>query len=250
MNYQQIGLLITLFLGVFIGIGAILAFFLKKKPKVLDFIFALALSLIIMLIGMDLLPEIMEVLGLENIWLFLIFSLIGILLFKILDEFVPEHHEHKMTKKESKQNVIHIGTLATIALMIHNVVEAIAIYIGTTSDVSLGIMMSLGVGLHNLPLGMVISTTFYQSNEKKSKFVTYMLGLCLSSFFGGIIAYIFHITSLNDKVMGSILSLTLGMLTYIVVFELIPKVKDTTNKKMTLYGIVLGLILSLMTTLF
>ena len=250
MNYQQIGLLITFLLGVFIAIGAILAFFLKKKPKVLDFIFALALSLIVMLIVMDLLPEIMELLGLKNIWLFLIFGLIGILLFKILDEMVPEHHEHKMTKKEQQKNVIHIGILATIALMLHNIVEALAIYISTTSNVSLGIMMSLGVGLHNLPLGMVISTTFYQSNEKKSKFIVYMIGLCLSSFIGGFIAYIFHITSLNDKVMGSILSLTLGMLVYIVIFELIPKVKETSDKKMSLYGIVLGIFLSLMTLLF
>ncbi len=253
MQQNQIALLITFLLGVFIAMGAILAFFLQKKQKVLDFIFALALSLIVMLIVMDLLPEIIEVLGTTNLWLFIIFGLLGILLFKMLDELVPEHHEHhdhKMTKKENVKNIIHIGTLATIALMIHNIVEGMAIYIAAASNVTLGIMMSLGVGLHNIPLGMVISTTFYQSEEKKDKFFVYIIGLCLSSFVGGLLAHCFHITNVNDQMMGSILSLTLGMLVYIVIFELTPKVMETKDKKMSILGLLLGIFLSVMTIFF
>ena len=56
MNTENIALLITFLLGIFIGIGAILAFFFQNKKKILDFIFALALSLLLMLIAFDLLP--------------------------------------------------------------------------------------------------------------------------------------------------------------------------------------------------
>lgn len=250
MNSDHLGLLITFLLGLFIVLGAILAFFLQKKQKVLDFIFALAFSLLTMLIIMDLLPEIIEMLGLKYIWLFLLFGMLGLLLFKILDGFVPEHHDHKMSKAEKIKNVSHIGTLATIALMIHNIVEGMAIFIATASDTSLGIMMSTGVGLHNIPLGMIVSTTFYQSGEKKSKYLGYLAGLSLTPFLGGFIAYAFRIVHVNPLVMGSLLSLTLGMLIYIIIFELFPKIKETTNKKMSILGLILGVAILLVTIFF
>ena len=74
MNTENIALLITFLLGIFIGIGAILAFFFQNKKKILDFIFALALSLLLMLITFDLLPEIIEIFTMTYIWLFLLLA--------------------------------------------------------------------------------------------------------------------------------------------------------------------------------
>lgn len=251
MNTENIALLITFLLGIFIGIGAILAFFFQNKKKMLDFIFALALSLLLMLIAFDLLPEIIEIFTMTYIWLFLLLAFVGILLFKVLDEFIPEHqHDKHLTKQENATNMNHIGTLTTIALVIHNIIEGMAIFIAAANDVSLGIMMSLGVGLHNIPLGMIITTTFTQSNTKKSKVGFYIFALCISSFLGGAIAYVFEITNVNPLWMGSLLSLTLGMLSYIVFFELWPRVKATSDKKITTCGLLVGIILLAITMLF
>ena len=250
MDTRNIALFITFLLGLFLVIGGVFAFFFKKKGKVLDFIFAFALSLITMLIFFDLLPEVMELLGIQYIAYFIIFVFVGILLLKGLDSFIPDHHDHKMTKKEEKQNLSHIGILTTVALIIHNILEGMAIFLAASSDVSLGIVMSLGVGFHNIPLGMIISSTFYQSGEKPKKFVWLMVLLCLSSFIGGFIPYLLHIYEVNDVVMGSLLSLTLGMLSYIVLFELVPRVRETKNKKASLGGIILGILILFITLLF
>ncbi len=249
MNYQNIALLMTFLLGLFIVLGAVFAFFLHKKQKVLDFIFALAFSLIIMLIVLDLLPEAITYLGIQYLWLFLLFGLAGILLFKVLDHFIPEHEHHEMDQEEQRKNIAHIGVLATVALVLHNIIEGMAIYMSATTDISTGLMMSLGVGLHNIPLGMIISTTFYQSDEKPLPLCSYLLLLACSSFLGGLIPYCFAITSVNEVVMGCLLSLTLGMLLYIVLVELWPKVRATKNKKITAYGLLLGILL-LSLTLF
>ena len=53
--HNTLALFITFLLGFFIIIGVIIAFFLKKQKKVLDFIFAFALSILTMLILVDLL---------------------------------------------------------------------------------------------------------------------------------------------------------------------------------------------------
>lgn len=247
MDTRNIALLITFLLGLFIVIGVILAFFLKKKKQVLDFIFAFALSLLSMLIIVDLWPEIREALGLQHLYLFLIFASLGFLGFKVLDNFIPEHEETKMSQIEKQHNMVHIGTLATIALIIHNIVEGMAIFIATTNNLSLGLVMSLGVGFHNIPLGIIITTTFYQSGVKNKHFPFYLGLLVLSNFVGGLILYLFHLTEVSPLLMGSILSLTLGMLLYIIIFELYPKVRKTAHKKVTVYGLAAGVLLLICT---
>ena len=242
--HNTLALFITFLLGFFIIIGVIIAFFLKKQKKVLDFIFAFALSIVTMLILVDLLGHTIEHLGIRHIYLFILFTCLGLLIFKIIDDFVPEHEDNKMNKLEENKNIVHIGFLATIALIIHNFVEGMAIYLTSANDLNLGIMMALGVGLHNIPLGIIITTTL--TNERNTfKYLFCIISLFLSSFIGGLLLYLLSITTVSDIVIGSLLALTIGMLLYIIIFELYPKVKKTTNKKITLIGLISGVILAI-----
>ena len=245
--HNTLALFITFLLGFFIIIGVIIAFFLKKQKKVLDFIFAFAFSLLTMLILTDLLGHTIEHLGIKHIYLFILFTCLGLLIFKIIDDFVPEHEDAKMTKKEEKKNIVHIGVLATIALIIHNFVEGMAIYLTSANDINLGIMMALGVGLHNIPLGIIITTTL-NSDKNTGKYLLCIISLFISSFLGGLLLYLLNINTVSDIVIGSLLALTIGMLLYIIIFELYPKVKKTTNKKITIIGLVAGVIIALIGT--
>lgn len=242
--HNTLALFITFLLGFFIIIGVIIAFFLKKQKKVLDFIFAFALSILTMLILVDLLGHTIEHLGIKHIYLFILFTCLGLLIFKIIDDFVPEHEDAKMTKKEEKKNIVHIGVLATIALIIHNFVEGMAIYLTAANDINLGIMMALGVGFHNIPLGIIITTTL-NSDKNTGKYLFCIISLFISSFLGGLLLYLLNINTVSDIVIGSLLALTIGMLLYIIIFELYPKVKKTTNKKITIIGLVTGVIIAL-----
>ncbi len=245
--HNTLALFITFLLGFFIIIGVIIAFFLKKQKKVLDFIFAFALSILTMLILVDLLGHTIEHLGIKHIYLFILFTCLGLLIFKIIDDFVPEHEDAKMTKKEEKKNIVHIGVLTTIALIIHNFVEGMAIYLTSANDINLGIMMALGVGLHNIPLGIIITTTL-NSDKNTGKYLFCIISLFISSFLGGLLLYLLNINTVSDIVIGSLLALTIGMLLYIIIFELYPKVKKTTNKKITIIGLVTGVIIALIGT--
>lgn len=242
--HNTLALFITFLLGFFIIIGVIIAFFLKKQKKVLDFIFAFALSILTMLILVDLLGHTIEHLGIKHIYLFILFTCLGLLIFKIIDDFVPEHEDAKMTKNEEKKNIVHIGVLATIALIIHNFVEGMAIYLTSANDINLGIMMALGVGLHNIPLGIIITTTL-NSDKNTGKYLFCIISLFISSFLGGLLLYLLNINTVSDIVIGSLLALTIGMLLYIIIFELYPKVKKTTNKEITIIGLVTGVIIAL-----
>ena len=158
MDKGYIGLLVTLLLGVFILIGSLIAFLSKKRGRVIDFSLGLAISVIVMLIVLDLIPEIIENLKLTYIWVFIIGSIIGYLILKTLDNFIPDHEDNKMTNNELKNNLAHIGIVSSIALVLHNIIEGMAVFQAVESNISTGLMLSIGVGFHNLPLGMVIAT--------------------------------------------------------------------------------------------
>ncbi len=247
MTQIKIALLTTLLLGLFIIIGALIALFVKKKQKVVDFSIGLAFGVIITLIITDLIPEIIENLGLRFIYLFLLATFLGFIILKLLDNFIPDHEEESMTKKSLNDNLVHIGIITSLAIVLHNIIEGMAIYSSIISDTSLGFAITLGIGFHNIPLGIVIAGAFYQSNQNMSKTILSILLVSLSTFVGGIIMFFLNVNSINPLILGLLLSITLGMLLFILIDELIPRIKNTKYKRTSITGIVLGIVLILIT---
>ena len=121
-----------------------------------------------------------------------------------------------------------------------------AVYSTVLVDASLGKMLLLGVGCHNLPLGIVIGSTLFTSNKNKYKSILLILLISLTTFIGGLIMYFLNLNTINPLVQGILLSITLGMLIFIDIDELIPRIKrslKTKNKLYTIIGILTGIII-------
>lgn len=252
MDNAKIGLLTTLLLGIFILIGALLAFLVKKKDKVVDFSIGLALGVMAMLSVLDLLPEIIEHLGLHHIYIFLLGTAAGYYLLRLLDKFIPDHDhndEPNLTPKEKKENLIHIGVVTSLAIVLHNIIEGMAVYGTILSDAKLGLEVTLGIGFHNIPLGMVIAAAFYQSNENFWKTISIISAVSLSTFLGGLIMFFLDLSTINPLLLGTLLSVTLGMVLFITLGELIPRVRESKNKKVSYIGIAIGIMILLIASL-
>lgn len=244
MNLYKLGLLTTFLLGIFILIGAIISLLVSKREKIEEFSIGLAFGVITTLIVSDLLPEAFDIFHWKRIYLLVIFSLLGFGILKVLDHFVPDHHEeHKLTKKESKSNLTHIGVVTTYALILHNILEGMAIYSTTLTNSTMTVPLALGIGFHNIPLGMVIASSMYHTEKDKKKTYLSIIFVSLSTFVGGLIMYLFHLNEINDLAAGILLSITLGMLFYIVIDELFPRIKKTKDKKTAFMGIGIGILI-------
>lgn len=235
-----IGLTATLVLGIFIIFGAFIIHVFKNKDKFLLVSLGMAFGVMMMLIFIELLPEVYEIFTskwsvLETILIIVALSLVGLFLLKFLDRFIPDHDD-----EDEEDHLIHIGIVSSIAIIIHNIIEGMAVYNTITTSLSLGIILSIGVGLHNIPLGMIISSTFYKSIKNKKKSNILIILISLSTFIGGLIMALFNFT--NELAIGILLSITIGMLIYINIIEILPKLLKSKDKKTVLISTGVGII--------
>ena len=227
-------LLITLLSGVSFIIGYLVTKFVKNENKLIIFSVGFSFVIILGLVFFDLLPECLELMSSK--WKIILYTIVGILVLKVLDIFVPDH-EH--ASKEEKHHMEHIGLISALALILHNIIEGTAIYTTAVTNEKLGLMMAIGVSCHNIPLGIQVSSLV---KNKKEKFVL-LLTMVLSSIVGLVLINVFKIT-LSDAVLGVLISITLGMLIYISMFELLCEVKEHIKNKELWMGIIFGVIIS------
>lgn len=250
MNY---GLLFTLFVGLFIFLGALIVWGTKNNERISNFSISLAFGVMISLILLELIPEQVEIfeVHIKKVFIFLLIvccAMVGMGILKLLDRFIPDHEPHGTTKKAKEENLVHIGIISSIAVIIHNIIEGMALYSTTQISVSMGAMLCLGIGLHNIPMGMIITSAFSKKKENKKKTILWLLLISLSTFVGGLFLLIFNQTSYD--VLGVLLGITTGMLLYICFFELLPLIKESKYKKDSGIAMLLGILILFISTLF
>lgn len=233
------GFLTTSIAGLFFLVGAVLAYIGKKKKGLVDFSLGLSFSVMVLLLAFDIVPEVMELLEDKGKVFMYIFIAFGLVMLKLLDLLVP-HHDHEAEIKTHERHLKHIGVISSLALVVHNVIEGIAIYNITTLDFKAGLLMAVGVGLHNIPFGIEITATLNDVKKKKSYVLLYIVTLTLSTVLGALVMLIFK--SVSDFVLGSLMSLAIGMIVYLVLFEILGELLSVKDKKYSRAGLLLGLV--------
>lgn len=237
----HMALLITFLLGLFIVLGALITVFSHDHHHVEQFSVALAFGALATLALADLLPEALEHLGESAATpvLIIICMAVGIGVLKIIDRFVPDHDSKQLTTDHtcSEDNVMHIGVMTTVAVSLHNLIEGMTVFSVAAESLPSGLIIALGVGLHNIPMGMVIFSTL--QSEPRGKRIALMACACLSTFAGGLAMNCLWF-AIDDFQVGLLIALTLGMIAYLVVFELLPHLMHTHNKKLAATGVIIG----------
>lgn len=228
MNFNAF--LITLISGLSFYIGYFIVRLFNDKKKLITFSIGFAFSILIGLIIFDLIPECLEMF--DKWYIIVIYIISGILILKALDLLIPSHHH-----TESNNHIEHIGFVSFIAILLHNIIESFAIYSTSISEVKLGVLMAIGVSCHNIPFGIQI--TSLTKNNKKSLIMTSILAL--SSIIGILILGVFDLV-LPETVISALVCITLGMLIYIVFFELLCEVREHIKTKEMFYGLFFGIL--------
>ena len=131
--------------------------------------------------------------------------------------------------------------MSAVAVIVHNLIEGMSLYLVSSNDMMSGLFMCIAVGLHNIPMGLVITSTLYNSNYSKKTTNKICLVVSISTFVGGLI--MFMLGGVPKITEGILLGITLGMLIYISVFELFHQIYHMKSKKISNIGVGFGMTL-------
>lgn len=245
-------LLVVLILSVvsilFLLVGTIVVFRTHNNEKVMVFSVSLGFVVLILLGIMHLLPDAYEFFledytKVKSFLYLLLIAVLGFVIVLVFDK-IGGHHDHE--EEHSLDHFHHISVITCIFLFIHNFIEGMTIYSSTLLNYKTAVILTLGIGLHNIPLGFTLSSTF---NKICSKFKTvlYIIFIGLSYLFGALVAYKFNEVFMSPVMLGVALAFTLGMIFYIAIFEFLPLILESKEKKVKFAGVILGVSLMLFT---
>lgn len=239
-------LFITFGLSLLFLIGVMLGSITKGSEKIELASVALAFGSMFSVAAFDIIPELLEGIGSGEImwWKALIFVACGFLSLLILDRFVPEHEG---SEKSRNGNLVHIGVMATLAIAIHNTVEGMSVYSIASTNIKSGVLLALGVALHNIPMGMLVYSTT-KSEERRKRWVTILIA-SFSTLLGGALMMALEST-LSLSVVEALSSIALGMVLYILIFELLSDILHSENKFVSLLWVIAGFAISYIGALF
>lgn len=238
-------LVITLLLGMFFIIGILVVSFAKNAHTIEHYSVATALGAMVGIGLLDILPELIEMITPSMIFLPIIGVVVGFGILVGLDKFIPEHEDDD-ENEYSDENMVHIGMISSIAIIIHNIIEGMAVYSMASQNINEGLLLMVGIGLHNIPMGMFIYSTLRSKTGWKKN--TFLAASTLSTFIGGIIMMVLesYLTVAFDEVLYGV---ALGMIAYIVIMELIPYVRRNKSKITTAVCSAIGLAVVLISTI-
>lgn len=239
-------LLITFSLSVVFLLGVVLSALIKDSEKIEAVSIPLSFGAMLAVSLFDIIPEIVEGVasGEARPWQTVLFAFTGLLLLLLLDRFVPEHEG---SEKSHEGNLLHIGIMATLMIALHNIVEGMSVYSIASSAVTSGLLLGFGIALHNIPMGMLIYTT--TKGEGRVKRWVIIATASLSTFIGGILMMLME-SVVSARMVEVLTSLTLGMVVYILFFELLPDMVKSENKKMAFLWALIGLLIVLAGSFF
>lgn len=242
-------LLSTTLIGLFFGtfgttIGGIIGIILKNNSnKFLSFILSLASGLMTSIVCFELVPEALQI---SNISLVLIGIIFGVGLMIICDFGVEKKFNN--LGASNKNSLLKTGIIVSIGLAIHNIPEGLAIGSGFEASVILGYSLAIAIALHDVPEGMSMAIPMKNGGIKSYKVIFYVI---LSGITTGIGAFLGAIIgSISNEVIALCLSFAAGAMLYIVSGELLPESHSLYKGRFQALGNILGFVFGLFSTLF
>ena len=213
--------LVTL-LGLIFGIlgttfgGIVGAIFNIKSNKFIGIILAVSAVLMIIIVCLDLIPNSIKYSD------FFICS-IGIFLGMYLMFWCNNLINVKLVdKKSNKESLLKLGIIIGIGLAIHNFPEGLAIGSGFEISHEFGISIAIAICMHDFPEGIAMAVPMKQGGMEKGKVIFYTILSGMTTGIGALIGCC--ISNISENMIGLSLGFAAGAMLYIAVYELIPKI--------------------------
>jgi len=221
--------------------GLFVVLFKKIEQYRLSLLLGFSAGVMVSITFMELIPESIEEGSLITALLGLV---IGISLIGILDiKLTHQHFSFNTNGSKEKAEQLKTGILLSIGIAMHNLPEGVAIGTAFLVNFEVGLALAVLMAIHNLPEGMTAAAAMGIGDVKASRIlmVTALAGvpMGIGAFLGGLLGGVSEIAlSLGLGFAG-------GAMLYIVFDELVPDSHRRAKGHTAIVGILLGIVIGI-----
>jgi ZIP family zinc transporter len=165
------------------------------------------------------------------------------------------HHGHRHRKhlrrgpkngtgageKPSEISLVKSSIFIFFGVFLHNFPEGMATFIGTVTEVQLGIALAVAITLHNVPEGIAVAVPIYACTQSKKKAFKWSFISGMSEPLGAIVTWIILMPFINEYLLSAMLGVVGGIMVYISLDELLPTSRSLGKEHISILGILAGM---------
>ena len=234
-------IILSFLAGSATGVGGLLVILLGRvDQRLVGFFMGFAGGVMLVVSFVNLYAEALGVLGLLEVTL--AFG-VGALFMMAVDLSLP-HIEFGLWEDGVKDRpLFNSGMIIAVGMSLHNLPEGMVVSAGFTHQPELGVLVAVMICLHNIPEGIATVTPLIQSGVRRGR----ALGLAMLSGMMEPLGALIGLTVIQGlgggDVVGYGLGFAAGVMTYVTVDELIPvahKYCSLEHKHIVSTGIIVG----------
>ncbi len=164
------------------------------------------------------------------------------------DILVQKKFNTSVKYAKTSNNLLKTGIIVSIGLALHNFPEGLAIGSGFGASLKLGYSLAIAILLHDIPEGVSMAVPMKNGGMKISKVIGYVI---LSGITTGIGAFFGALAGgISSNIIAICLSFAAGAMLYIASGELIPESNKLYGGRSSSIGNILGFLLGILATTF
>jgi zinc and cadmium transporter len=152
-------------------------------------------------------------------------SLIGLVIFFLVEDFFLHFHHHEQHEHSLKSVV----PLLVVSDTIHNFIDGIVIAAAVLTDIKLGFVVAFATFLHEIPQEIGDFAVMISAGISKTKtLLAHLLSAC-ATFAGALLTYYFF--NHSQGLIGPMIAVASGMFLYIASADILPELTRSKHAK-------------------
>jgi ZIP family zinc transporter len=172
---------------------------------------------------------------------------VGALLMMVIDLIMPHMERGSWEEGVVNPRLVKTGLMIAIGISLHNLPEGLVVSAGYTRLPRLGLLVTIMIGLHNIPEGIATAIPLASGGLDKSRAARIAFLSGMTEPVGALLGSAFiSLLGGGDHIIGMCLAFAAGVMTYITVDELIPVAHEycsITHKHIVSSGLLIGMLL-------
>lgn len=218
------------------GIGGLMAFFINRvSNRFLSFVLEFSSGLMTAVVCFELIPEAFKLGGKLLTFFGLISGILGII---IIEQIIKK--SEFLRKGYGDKGLLRAGILVAIGIALHNFPEGFAVGSGFEASMSLGITLTAVIIIHDIPEGIAMAVPMRAGGFSKIKAFSFTVLSGLPMGLGALMGA--ALGEISQQLIAVCLGFAGGAMLYIVFGELVPESKRLYLGRFSSIGNIMGII--------